>query len=60
LGRKLFPAPLSKNSQRGILFFAIIIAFDRRAVNVSTALHSLPLEGKVSTQGSEASDVVDG
>ena len=60
MGRKLFPAPLSKNSRRGILSFAIIIALDRRAANVRTALESLPLEGKVSTRGSEASEAVDG
>ena len=47
LGRKLFPAPLSKNSQRGILFFAIIIAFDRRAINVRTALERLLLEERL-------------
>jgi hypothetical protein len=50
LGRKLFPAPLSKNSQRGILFFAIIIAFDRRAINVRTVLERLLLEERLPTE----------
>ena len=54
------PHPFQRTLDVEFYFFAIIIAFDRRAANVRTALESLPLEGKVSTQGSEASDVVDG
>ena len=54
------PHPFQRTLDVEFYFFAIIIALDRRAIDVRTALHSLPLEGKVSTRGSEASDAVDG
>ena len=47
-------------SGKEFCFFAVIPPLDGRGDNVRTALHSLPLEGKVSTRGSEASDAVDG
>ena len=57
----LSPHPYpSKTLKRGVYFFIATPALNGRTANVRTALESLPLEGKVSTRGSEASEVVDG